>query len=204
MRHDEQREKELEQKKYKIIYADPPWDFNDKKTGGNFTSAATQQYRTTTTYDLCSMPVRYMTEDDCILIMWYVNSMPDDALELARAWGFKKLLSMNGLVWGKITKKGKRHFGMGHGTRNCLESALIMYNGSLGRLIKDRSIRNYFEAPTPINEKGEYIHSAKPVEARVIIEKLCHDGNKLEMFARQTTEGWDVFGNQVSNSITLG
>lgn len=190
--------------KYKIIYADPPWDFNDKKTGGSFESSASQKYRTTSTYDLCSMPVRYMLEDDAILIMWYVNSMPGDALQLARAWGFKKLLSMNGLVWGKLTKKDKRHFGMGHGTRNCLESALIMYNGSLSRLIKDKSIRNYFEARMPVDDNGKYIHSAKPVEAREIVEQLCYDGNKLEMFAREAPEGWDVFGNQAPNSIEIG
>lgn len=190
-------------KKYKIVYADPPWDFNDKKTGGSFKSAAKQKYRTTTTYDLCCMPMRYMIEDDAILIMWYVNSMPDDALQLARAWGFKKLLSMNGLIWGKITKTGKRHFGMGHGTRNCTESALIMYNGSLSRLIRDRSIRNYFEAKMPVDSCGKYIHSAKPKEAIKIVEKLCTDGNKLEMFSRSPTEGWDVFGNEVDGSIEL-
>ena len=193
----------IEKKKYKVIYADPPWDFNDKKTGGSFDSAATQQYKTTSTYDLCSMPIRYMLEKDAILIMWYVNSMPDDALEIARAWGFKKLLSMNGLVWGKITKKGKAHFGMGHGTRNCLESAIIMYNGSLSRLIEDKSIRNYFEAKMPTDDNGKYIHSAKPEEARVIVEKLCYDGNKLEMFARKASEGWDVFGNEAPNSIKI-
>ncbi len=191
-------------KKYKIIYADPPWNFNDKKTGGSFESAATQKYLTTSTYDLCCMPIRYMLEDDAILIMWYVNSMPDDALQLARAWGFKKLLSMNGLVWGKLTKTGKRHFGMGHGTRNCLESALIMYNGSLNRLIKNKGIRNYFEAIMPTDKGGKYIHSAKPVEAREIIENLCFDGNKLEMFARSSSDGWDVFGNQAPDSIEIG
>lgn len=190
-------------KKYKIIYADPPWHFKDSKTGGSFNSGATQQYVTTTTYDLCCMPIRYMIEDDAILIMWYMNSMPDDALELARAWGFKKLLSMNGLVWGKLTKEGKRHFGMGHGTRACTESALIMYNGALSRLIEDKSVRNYFEAKMPVDENGKYIHSAKPPEGREIVEKLCFDGNKLEMFARNEHEGWDVFGNQAPNSITL-
>lgn len=189
--------------KYKIIYADPPWDFNDKRTGGNFESSAAQKYRTTSTYDLCCLPVRYMLERDAILIMWYVNSMPDDALEIARAWGFKKLLSMNGLIWGKKTKTGKTHFGMGHGTRACTESALIMYNGSLSRLIKDKSIRNYFEAKMPTDADGKYIHSAKPDEAREIVEKLCHDGRKLEMFARRTTDGWSVFGDEVDGSIEL-
>ena len=184
-------------KKYTVIYADPPWDFDDKKTGGAFSSGAKQKYRTTSTYDLCCMPVRYLLNDDAILIMWYVNSMPDDALELARAWGFKKLLSMNGLVWGKKTKNGKMHFGMGHGTRAATESALIMYNGSLSRLIKCKSIRNYFEAPMPTDEAGKYIHSAKPAEARRIVEKLCGSDSMLEMFSRNVVDGWDCFGDGV-------
>lgn len=184
--------------KYTVIYADPPWQFNDKKTGGNMNSAAAQEYRTTSTYDLCCMPVRYCLNDDAILIMWYVNSMPDDALQLARAWGFKKLLSMNGLVWDKLTKTGKRHFGMGHGTRATTESALIMYNGSLSRLIKNKSIRNIFPAPMPVGEDGKYIHSAKPQEARDIVEKLCGDVPRLEMFARADIEKWDVFGDQTN------
>ena len=73
-------------------------------------------------------------------------NMPEDAIQLGKAWGFKKFLSMNGLVWHKLTKNGLTHFGMGHGTRASTESVMIMYNGSLGRLIKDKSIRNIFEA----------------------------------------------------------
>ena len=74
-------------KKYRVIVADPPWNFDDKKTGGNMDSAANQKYRTTSTYDLCCMPVRYLLEHDSILIMWYCSSMVDDAIELYKAWG---------------------------------------------------------------------------------------------------------------------
>lgn len=184
-------------KKYKVIVADPPWACRDAKTGGSYVSGAATKYRVTTTYDLCSMPVRYMLEEDSILIMWYLSSMPEDAIELAKAWGFKKFLNMNGLIWGKLTKKGKPHFGLGHGTRAATESCLIAYNGSIGRLIKDKSIRNYFEAPMPVDENGKYIHSAKPDEFFEIVDRLVGtDGNRLEMFARKPRNNFDRFGDQ--------
>ncbi len=184
-------------KKYNLVLADPPWQCNDVKTGGSMNSGAAAKYRTTSTYDLCCMPVRYLLEDDCILFMWYLNAMPEDAIEIGKAWGFKKFLSMNGLVWHKLTKNGKTHFGMGHGTRASTESVMIMYNGSLSRLIKDKSIRNIFEAKMPVDENNKYIHSAKPDEAFDIIDKLCGtDINRLEMFSRKEREGWDCFGDE--------
>jgi N6-adenosine-specific RNA methylase IME4 len=193
-------------KKYNIILADPPWKLDNVKTGGSMNSGAAAKYRTTSTYDLCCMPVRYLLEDDCILFMWYLNSMPEDAIQLAKAWGFKKFLSMNGLVWHKLTKNGLTHFGMGNGTRASTESVMIMYNGSLSRLIKDKSIRNIFEAKMPFdeNKRGKpYIHSAKPDEVFDIINKLCGDVPRLEMFARKKVKGWDVFGNEAPNSIDI-
>lgn len=186
-------------KKYNLVLADPPWDFNNKKTGGSMVSSAKSKYRTTSTYDLCCMPVRYLLEDDCILFMWYVNSMPEDAIQMGKAWGFTKFLSMNGLVWHKKTKNDLTHFGMGHGTRASTESVMIMYNGSLSRLIKDKSIRNLFEAKMPVDESNNYIHSAKPDEFFNLIDKLCGDVPRLEMFSRKERVGWDCFGDGVQS-----
>ena len=184
-------------KKYQLILADPPWQCNDVKTGGSMKSGAEAKYRVTSTYDLCCMPVRYLLEDDCILFMWYLNAMPEDAITLGKAWGFKKFLSMNGLIWHKLTKNGKTHFGMGHGTRASTESVMIMYNGSLSRLIENKSIRNIFEAKMPVYEHGKYIHSAKPDEVFDIIESLCGHKSRLELFSRRERNGWDSFGDEV-------
>ncbi|MGR5294774.1 MT-A70 family methyltransferase [Vibrio mediterranei] len=189
--------------KYKLIYADPPWQSRNAKTGGSLKSGAAAKYPTMSTSDLCNMPVVDLLDDDCLLVMWYLSSMPDDALQLGRAWGFKHFLNMNGLVWKKLTKTGKAHFGMGWGTRATTESALIMYNGSITRLIQNRSQRNFFEAPIPVDANGEYVHSAKPEKAYEIVEALSGDVAKLEMFARcdEQRQGWDVFGNQANGSI---
>ncbi len=127
-------------KKYQIIYADPPWSFNSKKTGGSMKSGALSEYNVMSIDDLKNMNVNDITHDDCILIMWYVSSQPQEALDLCKAWGFK-VKNMNGFVWNKLTKKGLPFFGMGYYTRAGSESALIGVKGKAASLIEDHSVR---------------------------------------------------------------
>ena len=118
-------------------------------------------------------------------------------LSFTRPGGFKKFLSINGFVWEKETKKGQTHFVMGHGTRGATESCLIAYNGSIGRLIKDKSVRNIFRAKMPVDENNKYIHSAKPDEFFDLVDKLVGTNcNCLEMFARKPRENFDRFGDE--------
>jgi len=186
----------MNNKKYQVIYADPPWSFNSKKTGGSMKSGAAAQYDTMSIEDLKAMPVSGITADDAILIMWYVGSQPQEALDLAKAWGFK-VKNMNGFVWGKLTVKLLKFFGMGFYTRAGTESALIAIKGKAGNIIINHSVRAYREA---VVSK----HSKKPVEFRDDIVKMCGDVSRLEMFARESSAGWDVFGNEVDNSILIG
>jgi hypothetical protein len=91
-------------KKYKLIYCDPPWQFNNKNTGGSMKSSAEAKYNTMTIEDLKNLDVESLCDDDCVLIMWWVGSMPQEAIDLVNAWGFK-LKNMNGFVWKKLTKR---------------------------------------------------------------------------------------------------
>ncbi len=124
----------------------------------------------------------------CILVMWYVGAMPQEAIDLCKAWGFK-LSNMNGFVWDKETKHGKDYFGMGFATRASTESALIAYKGKLGNLIKCHSIR------AKIRAKVGW-HSEKPQEFRDAIIKLCGDKNRIELFAREQFDGFDCWGDE--------
>ncbi|KFA99442.1 MT-A70 family methyltransferase [Vibrio sp. ER1A] len=189
--------------KYQLVYADPPWKSRNANTGGRLKSGAAAKYKTMSTKQLCEMPVSEIIAPESVLIMWYLSSMPMDAIQVGHAWGFKKFLNINALVWEKLTKTGKPHFGMGWGTRAATESALLMYNGSITRQIKEKNHRNLFSAPMPVDENGEYIHSAKPDEAYEIVEGMTGDVKRIEMFARcdERREGWDVFGNQADGSI---
>lgn len=182
-------------KKYSVIYADPPWQFNNKKTGGSMTSGAASQYLTTGIEGLKKIPVNKITADDAVLVMWYVGAMPQEAIDLVDAWGFT-LKNMNGFVWNKLTKKGLPFFGMGFYTRAGSESAIIAVKGKGAQLIKNHSIRAVITAAATK-------HSEKPNEFRGAIVNLCGDVPRLEMFARQASDGWDVFGNEAPDSIII-
>ncbi len=181
--------------KFDLILADPPWKFSSKRTGGSMKSGAGQKYDVMNIEDLKKMPVGELASDNCYLVMWWVGAMNQEALDLAKAWGFK-VKNSNGIVWGKLTVTGKKVFGLGYHTRAGTESALIAVKGSPKPF--SRSVRAYFEAPV-----GE--HSAKPEEAIEKCEQIAGPtGRKLEMFNRGEAKGnWSTFGNQSFPSLVL-
>ena len=183
-------------KKYKVIYADPPWSFNSKKTGGSMKSGALAQYNTMSMEELKNMDVESLCDDDCMLIMWWVGSQPQEALDLCKAWGFT-VKNMNGFVWNKLTKTQKAFFGMGFYTRAGSESALIAIRGKASNLVDNHGVRAVRSAVV-----GK--HSAKPLEFSDDIVKMCGDVPRLEMFARSANPGWDLFGNQSPETIEIG
>jgi len=179
--------KELIGKNYEIIYADPPWQFSNKKTGGSMKSGVEAHYSTMNIEDMKLLPVNEIAAENAILVMWYVGAMPQEAIDLVHAWGFT-LKNMNGFVWNKITKKGLPHFGMGFYTRAGSESAIIATKGRCKP--SSRSVRAVISAAV-----GR--HSEKPEAFRKSIVDLAGDVPRIELFARQKTDGWDVWGNEV-------
>lgn len=172
--------------KYKIIYADPPWEYRDKASAGK--RGASHKYRVMGIDLLANMKpfIDSIAADDCLLAMWWVPPMPQEALALINSWGFK-LKTMKGFTWHKITKHGKDHFGMGNWTRANTEDCLFAVRGKPKRICA--SVRQLIHAP--IRE-----HSRKPDEARDRLVELMGDVPRIELFARQNHPGWDVFGNE--------
>ena len=183
-------------KKYKVIYADPAWQFNSKKTGGSMSSGAGQHYTVTSIEDIKAMPVKDLCEDDCLLVMWWVGAMPQEAIDLCHAWGFK-LCNMNGFVWRKLTVTGKPFFGMGHTTRAGSESAIIGYRGKLSNLIRSKSVRAVVETDGFFIPEEVGKHSEKPQVFRDQIIELVGKASKIELFSRKKVRGWDCYGNEV-------
>jgi len=180
----------LNGKKFDVIYADPPWSFNSKKTGGSMKSGSDQIYGNMTIEQLKEMPVSDIAEDNCMLVMWWVGAMPQEAIDLVNAWGFR-LVNMNGFVWNKLTKHGLPFFGMGHYTRAGSESAIIAIKGKFK--VDSRGVR---AVRTEI--VGE--HSEKPAVFHSDIEKMAgKDKSFVELFARKPCPGWSVWGNQSGN-----
>jgi N6-adenosine-specific RNA methylase IME4 len=168
-----------------VLVADPPWSFDDDLPGDG--RGASKHYDVLTLDDILRFrlpPLR----DDCVLLLWRVASMQEEALQVVRAWGFEKPKSE--IVWNKETKTGKRHFGMGRYVRDEHETCLIARRGKWqpsGPLA--RSTRSTFRAPV-----GE--HSAKPDAFYDLVESWAA-GPFAELFARRRRSGWMQYGMEL-------
>lgn len=179
--------------KYTLIYADPPWSYRDKANDGE--RGAGHKYQTMNVQDICRLPVWDLAAESCLLAMWWVPTQPMEALKVMDAWGFR-LMTMKGFTWHKTNKhKGNSAIGMGHMTRANSEDCLFAVRGKLPERI-NASICQHITAP-------RMEHSAKPPVIRDKLVQLLGDVNRIELFSRDNTDGWDVWGNQCSNSVEL-
>jgi len=180
-----------EQKKYKIIYADPPWSYDDKSLNRG---GAERHYKTTSNAELERIDVKSISDDDCIIFMWATFPKIKEALDLMESWGFE--YKTNAFTWVKKNKiKDSWFWGMGRWTRSNAEICLLGVKGKPLRIGK--GVHSVIDAKI----SG---HSKKPDEVRGKIIELMGDLPRLEMFARTASEGWDVFGNEAPNSIDIG
>lgn len=174
----------LSERKYSVIYADPPWSF-DVWSGAGKDRAAENHYPTMSQADIEALPVGDLAADDCALFLWAVMPQLPEALRVIEAWGFE--FKTCAFVWVKTTQDGERPAtGMGNWTRANAEICLLATKGNPARLNADV----HQVIMTPRME-----HSRKPDDAAERIQRLV-PGPYLEMFARRPREGWDVWGNQ--------
>ncbi len=168
----------------RTLYVDCPWRFSDNLPGKS--RGASKNYKTLTIDELKSFPLPPLA-DDCFLFFWRVSAMVPEAYEVINAWGFT---AKSELIWRKITKHGKLHFGMGRITRASTETCIIATRGKPKRL--SASVRNIFDAPV-----GQ--HSEKPLVMYDIIEQLA-PGPYAELFSRRDSRpGWSFYGDQVGS-----
>ncbi len=177
-------------KRYNIIYADPPWQYNDKmkmKGKHGMIRGAESFYNTMSLKDIAFLPVNYITQENAILFMWITMPMLKHAEFIMNMWGFQ--YKTCGYCWVKRTKKGKIHLGMGHYTRGNAELCLIG--------VKGKKMKFLTRSQSQIIESQIEQHSKKPDIVRDKIVELCGDLPRIELFARQQVEGWDCWGNEV-------
>lgn len=174
----------LPNKKYDIIYCDPPWSYKDKASAGK--RGASYKYKLMTMNDLFDLQVESICNDNCICFMWCTYPQLQNGLNLMRDWGF--IYKTVAFTWVKKYKNGDNFMGMGNWTRSNAEIVLLGIKGKPKRI--NAGIRQIIES---IPEK----HSKKPNEARNKIIDLCGDLSRIELFAREKTKGWDVWGNEV-------
>jgi N6-adenosine-specific RNA methylase IME4 len=174
-------------KKYRIIYADPPWEWKTYSAKGRV-KTPDRHYPLMTIEEIRCMGhiIPEITDTNCILFMWVQDAHLKTAIEVAEYWGFT--YKTIGFVWDK------QNFGMGYWTRKGAEVCLLFTKGHPKRL--SGGVRQF------ISEKATE-HSKKPDIVRNRIVELMGDLPRIELFARQKTEGWDVWGNEVASDITL-
>ncbi|TVR82717.1 MAG: DNA methyltransferase [Rhodospirillales bacterium] len=176
-------------KRYRVIYADPPWTFATFSRKGKGRSPEAY-YDCMTLADIQALPVADWAADDCVLLLWATDPLLDKALEVIRAWGFT--YKTVGFYWAKLQKChtapdfDERSFftGLGFWTRANPEPCLLATRGHPKRVAAN--VRKLVIAP-----RRE--HSRKPDEVYGRIEALCQ-GPYLEMFARSSRPGWDSWG----------
>ena len=179
----------LEGRRYKVIYADPPWHFLTYSET-NQTRAASNHYNIMSLDDIMRLPVRKLAADDCVLLMWAIDPMLDRAFDVIRAWGF--VFKTVGFYWLKENIRSPGWFtGLGYWTRANPEQCLLATRGHPKRKAKD--VKRLITAP-----RRE--HSRKPEAVIERIERLV-DGPFLELFARTSRPGWDSWGNQVDRFV---
>lgn len=172
--------------KFNIIYADPAWNFKvwNPTTGG--ARSAEKHYATMSIASMCHLPVGDLTAKDCALFMWATFPTIEQAFVLGKAWGFE--YKSCAFVWEKRTKHNKEHVGMGYWTRANPEPCLLFTKGKPKRVSKSvRQLQRF-----PIGR-----HSAKPPEFHELITDLMGDLPRLELFARETYQGWVTLGNEI-------
>lgn len=193
------------EKKFNVIYADPPWGQKAGRALSGYKMVDGKQvwnsedkksrnlpYSTMSVAEICMMPVSDIAAKDAHLYLWVTNKYLLEAKEVIRAWGFKYSTC---LTW----KKKRMGGGLGGAFRITHEHLLYCRRGNL------KNIGVFPE--TVIEAKRPYVngypcHSKKPELFAEIIQSVS-PGPYLEMFARSERIGWEVHGNQVPNSIKL-
>ncbi len=183
----------LPKKKYKLIYADPPWDYSDVHTWRKMGGGVRGKYKTMKLEDIKKLPIGSFSDEDCLLFLWVTFPNLKEGLEVIKAWGFKYVTI--GFTWVKLnSKNGKPFFGIGYYTKSNAELCLIGVKGKPSRLKKTDKVSSVI-----ISRKRE--HSRKPDEARQRILQLVGDIPKVELFARERHKGWDYWGNEVPSDV---
>ena len=183
-------------KKYQIIYADPPWSYyNDMSVtpDQNHSGLGLMKkvpYPVLSSEDIKNIPVKNIAAENAILFMWVTDYHLERAMKVIQNWGFS--YKTVGFVWSKRNKKGEPVCFMGAYTlKSGVELCLLATKGkNAAKLVKNHKVRSYLESPR------EH-HSKKPDEIRNRIVDLCGDIPRIELFAREKFDGWDAWGNEV-------
>jgi len=183
---------ELPKGKFNIIYCDPAWTYNDKRSGKGYKNpngagGCSKHYNTLSLEEICNLNVKSISANNCMLFIWCTSALLDYGFEVIKSWEFQ--FKNVCFVWVKLTKDlTKPYSGMGFYTNQNAEFCLLGLKGKYWREAKN--VKQIILEP---RQK----HSKKPDCVRDRIIELCGDLPRIELFARNKTKGWTVWGNEV-------
>lgn len=189
----------LPEKKYQVIYADPPWDYGGKMQYDKsciksenvgfkkniFISSASFKYPTVKLKDLKALNVPSIADENCILFMWTTGPQFANSIELGESWGFE--YKTVAFVWDKQVHNPGRY------TLSQTEFVLAFKKGKIPTPRGARNIRQLVSV-----HRGE--HSEKPDAIIDGITKMFPEQAKIELFARKNYCGWDNWGLDIPNN----
>jgi N6-adenosine-specific RNA methylase IME4 len=178
----------LPNKHYRVVYSDPPWPVPGVP------------YKTMSTTQMANVfPVHELNDrkEGTVHFMWVVSSLLPEAVQLLKDWGYT--YRTIAFAWVKTKGKNKAgtpklYMGLGATSRGGMEICLEAYSGRRPPSVDTKDVMQVVVAPL-----GE--HSAKPAEVRNRIVELYPDAPRLELFARNQWDGWDVFGDHEGDPV---
>jgi len=168
----------LPNRKYQIIYADPPWQYGNSMPG--YFKEQANYYPLMTIDEICNLPIRELSDNNSALFLWVTSPILEESFRVINAWGFEYKTSF---IWDKI-----KHT-MGHYSSVRHELLLLCIKGTY----PIQNIKLYDSVYS--EERTE--HSKKPDFYYEMIEYLYPNSNKIELFARNKRDNWDNYGNQL-------
>lgn len=178
--------KALPKGKYRVIYSDPPWQYQDTKAFEEYEqTAADSHYPTMSTQELCALGVGELAAEDSVLFCWATFPLLPEALRVISAWGFTYKTAF---VWAK----GRPNMGNYH--RADAELLLLATKGSG---VPDEGFVRMSQVQQ-VTREGR--HSSKPEHFRELIDQMYKHGPRIELFRRgDAPEGWEVWGNEATD-----
>lgn len=174
---------------YRVIYSDPPWRVHGVDHYDTMTVAEMKQ----------AFPVPTLNDPKgTVHFMWVVSSLLDVGIDLLQDWGYTyKTIAFCWVKSNGVNKKGTPVLSMGQGgsSRGGVELCLQAYSGKHPPSVHMKDVMQVVVCPLGPT------HSAKPAEVRTRIMELYSDQPRLEMFARNEWDGWDVFGDETTKGV---
>lgn len=166
---------------YEVIVIDPPWMYGnvDDYKPDFYMSRVANPYPEMTLEDIKN--IKIPSSDNCVLWLWTTHKFIFDCRDILQSWGFR---DVSILTWVK------NKMGVGRWLRSQTEYCIMAIKGN--PLINLTNQTTFLIA----DNLG---HSVKPPEFYAMVNELCI-GRKLDYFARDKKEGWDVYGIQIKEN----